>query len=580
MCDFDDCDIAMAEMDMDMNVDEPMPDEEDAEVENIAPTTADPSKPAPANEKPTTKSAFHDFVVKIGTVKNPKDQPITHVMMDQGRLLQTYKGKWTFGGRLSVKHQGTMFKAVVDDHNEGIMHPLVEAFPVKSRLALDFDFKTPERLTDEQIYQYTTAAQMLIKTKLQPLQEEEDAVQEEYSVLDDTFTAVVCKVVGGQRVQDGKVKTGVHMIWPNLIVDHAQASTLVDEVIKPGLQEGYVGVDWSDTVDDSIYHKGKGLRLCFTIKRLTCKDCTVLEDQYKKRRGNCPDKCQYNKQCSHCKPGLLRNADCGKCHGKVVIPGTDHHYVPAYVLQPDGARHERATAQLVEDKMVALQYTCVTPATAQKSTTFKLPTADKTKKRKAAAPTKGKKRQKGAAAAAGAEPAENDEVHDSDTENNLDARPDVVQLTFEEVEAHYKAAGGTHTLIETPGHDQGTVVWFEQSPGHDQRNCLVETCPTRVEGNKHTQNAVIKEDSRGLKYICLSQNVHRYIWEREEASIEELVCGGDIGLARLFYRTRRDYIVNVGGDGSQCKFLVFNDRTGLWQHSYPSDIRSHLQLTP
>jgi hypothetical protein len=133
MSDFDDCDMAMAEMDMDEldNGQMVVPEE----VQSVPPTTSatDPSKPWPADAQPTKSSAFQHFVATVGTVKKADNKPITHVMMDEGRLLKNYKGNWTFGGSLSLQEQDSLFTALVKDHDDNILHPLVEAFP--SRVA-------------------------------------------------------------------------------------------------------------------------------------------------------------------------------------------------------------------------------------------------------------------------------------------------------------------------------------------------------------------------------------------------------------------------------------------------------------
>ena len=150
MADSDEIDMLMAEMDADQlemldHYDHPPP--EDENTDPVPPAALQKSsKPSPAPEKPTQYSAFKDLVLAKDAIVS-KDA--THVMLDSGRLLQSYKGKWTFGGKLALKDREALFKAVVKDHDKGIMHPLVETFPATTRLALDWDFKTAEPLTEE-----------------------------------------------------------------------------------------------------------------------------------------------------------------------------------------------------------------------------------------------------------------------------------------------------------------------------------------------------------------------------------------------------------------------------------------------
>jgi len=218
------------------------------------------------SEPTSAKSFLKTFLLQHNRlVKGGGPQVLTHVMMDQGRALQLYGGKV----KVCLKDRLKLHRAIVDDLNKNELHPLVEVIPDKARLAVDWDLKTKQALTKTQKEEYTRVAHLAIRDTLKQLVGDADDLFDTENALDHVFTSIVCCVVGDTRecvTKEGevRVKDGIHMTWPNLFVDHAQAKHLVNNVMLPALQSTYpgVGIDWGATLDDSIYNSGKGLRMC------------------------------------------------------------------------------------------------------------------------------------------------------------------------------------------------------------------------------------------------------------------------------------------------------------------------------
>jgi hypothetical protein len=83
---------------------------------------------------------------------------------------------------------------------------------------------------------------------------------------------------------DGRVyrKTGVHVIWPTLIVDKEMAKRL-RELICTALYDSHPGREWNDIVDVSVYRNLSSLRMIGSYKAAFCKECKSKDAQYKAR---------------------------------------------------------------------------------------------------------------------------------------------------------------------------------------------------------------------------------------------------------------------------------------------------------
>ena len=151
--------------------------------------------------------------------------PTTHVLMD--------------GGILYVPNEDTMefYKTCIDLINLGTKLYVVEQKTENFKFFVDLDYKAPEKLTDEDLLQFCFIIQ--------------EAVQ-----------GGRCLIARAKPrpVKEG-IKTGVHLHWPDLVVNRIQALNLRTKIIT-SLGEG----PWDSIVDASVYG-GSGLRMLWSHKK-------------------------------------------------------------------------------------------------------------------------------------------------------------------------------------------------------------------------------------------------------------------------------------------------------------------------
>jgi hypothetical protein len=81
-----------------------------------------------------------------------------------------------------------------------------------------------------------------------------------------------------KRVDAHRYKTGVHLNWPNLVVDQNAAVALREHILVV-LYTAKSGVDWNEVIDNSVYgdpergSKGSGFRLPWSHKKAKCVSC-------------------------------------------------------------------------------------------------------------------------------------------------------------------------------------------------------------------------------------------------------------------------------------------------------------------
>ena len=110
-----------------------------------------------------------------------------------------------------------------------------------------------------------------------------------------TFSASPCIIsVSEPKPKDGKIKTGIHINWSELVVNQDGAIQLMHHVVST-LEKIYSAKDWVSVIDSSVYGtvgtKGSGFRLPWshkktshqTCKGVGCTDCDkgkIIEGEY------------------------------------------------------------------------------------------------------------------------------------------------------------------------------------------------------------------------------------------------------------------------------------------------------------
>lgn len=151
---------------------------------------------------------------------------------------------------------------------------------------LDFDILTlpdsTQPVTDGLKLQWSETLQKSFMRPLAPCNE--DLVSSECIVRDaniapvrDSLDPCACIVMtasdrtvskGGQEY----TKTGIHMVWPNVLVSRETAK-LLRTLAVTALREHHSGRDWEDIIDTSVYDNVSSLRMIGNYKVKVCTDC-------------------------------------------------------------------------------------------------------------------------------------------------------------------------------------------------------------------------------------------------------------------------------------------------------------------
>jgi D5 N terminal like len=142
--------------------------------------------------------------------------------------------------------------------------------------------------------------------------------------------------------------------------------------------------------------------------------------------------------------------------------------------------------------------------------------------------------------------------------------------TLDSVRKLYHLIGGTMHVEEEIGED-GNGQWL-LSPVHERSLCL--PCHF-VDGNGcYDHKAVIRENLQGLTCICTVKDTVELNWTRPDyKQKQQQMLNGETGITQLVVDLYGDIVRNVGGDGNNAKFYVYNHRSGLWQQQYGSFIK-------
>lgn len=162
--------------------------------------------------------------------------------------------------------------------NNNEEHYLCETKTKVFKLIADLDFKEEKEVEIERILEYCKVIQRVI--------------QEFYSQLNDHSLfkdkenykrVIIC--TGKSKQDKDKIKTGIHLIWPEIPIDKKLVFILREAIIQ-ALEKEFGKRDsedpWSLVLDKTVYNKN-GLRMIGSKK---CKRCNSCKND-KRRKGSC-----------------------------------------------------------------------------------------------------------------------------------------------------------------------------------------------------------------------------------------------------------------------------------------------------
>lgn len=158
--------------------------------------------------------------------------PTTHLLMNGGVLFVP-------AGETREFHQ-----AYVDAINLGTKLFIVEQKTERFKFFVDLDYKSQEKLADQDLLQFCSII---------------------HGALETTSRCLIARA-RPRAVGDGLVKSGVHIHWPDLVVSRTQAQNFRTKIIL-SLKADFP-FDWDKVVDASVY-AGSGLRMLWSHKKPT-----------------------------------------------------------------------------------------------------------------------------------------------------------------------------------------------------------------------------------------------------------------------------------------------------------------------
>ena len=154
--------------------------------------------------------------------------PATHVLMDGGIL------------HVPADDVPEFYQTCIDLINSGLKLYVVEQKTDRFKFFIDLDYKAKEKLSDQDLLEFC-------------------------SIIHSVVGVEPCLIARARprAVADGQIKSGVHIHWPNLIVNRTQALNLRTKLITH-LGEG----PWDKIIDAAVYG-GSGLRMLWSHKKPT-----------------------------------------------------------------------------------------------------------------------------------------------------------------------------------------------------------------------------------------------------------------------------------------------------------------------
>jgi hypothetical protein len=257
-----------------------------------------------------TKSAIDRFA------KEAKEKVPTHVTMCGSNFSIAENEESTFLER---------YAALV---TSGCRCYFVERPTEVYRYFCDFDFKQLAMIPDKTIEAAAMVVQSVVRLFYPLLKDDEDALK-----------AVVCttdaKRVPAKGTTPELIKTGMHILWPGLLVSVDTALNIRESMLVEMQKIFGLRVEpsnsWEDVIDVSVYpdlnKKGSGLRMLGSCKSVTCSSCKGTKKLDPKDRNG---------------------ADCAKCKGVGKLD-EGRPYFPLMVLTTSGKRDVKSELYYLEN---------------------------------------------------------------------------------------------------------------------------------------------------------------------------------------------------------------------------------------
>jgi hypothetical protein len=150
------------------------------------------------------------------------------------------------GGILCVPPEETLefYRECVNVINSGTKLYVVEQKTECFKFFVDLDYKSQEKLTDEDLIQFCSIIHKAL----------------------DTMSRCLIARARPRPVAEGLIKSGVHIHWPDLVVTRTQALNFRTKIVMSLSAD--CAFDWDKVVDSSVY-AGSGLRMLWSHKKPT-----------------------------------------------------------------------------------------------------------------------------------------------------------------------------------------------------------------------------------------------------------------------------------------------------------------------
>lgn len=221
------------------------------------------------------------------------------------------------------------------------------------RYFCDFDFKQLALIPDKTIEAAAIVVQSVVRLFYPSLKDDEQALK-----------AVVCttdaKRVPASGTTPELIKTGMHILWPGLLVSVQTALNIRESMLVEMQKVFGLRVEpsnsWEDVIDVSVYpdvnKKGSGLRMLGSCKSVTCSACKGSRKSDPKNKNS---------------------SECSKCRGVGKLD-EGRPYFPLMVLTTSGKRDVKSEVSYLENMHALIVDTKIrTPAGTQPTPGYVIP---------------------------------------------------------------------------------------------------------------------------------------------------------------------------------------------------------------